>query len=351
MIQKIKSRIDFFYRNSVLDRKKETIIKKNIENSKNKKLIIIDIPEHGNIGDHAIAIAQNHFFKKFFSEYDLIEVPAGVSHRMISYIQNLLTSQDILLFHGGGNFGTLYKNHDQLRAEAIHNLKHTKFIQLPQTIYFSNDEQGKNKIEDSKLVYEKQKHKIVFCARETESYARFKNYFPENNSILVPDIVFSMDKLEYNFKRDGIITLLRDDFESAMFEQNNILIECLKKNFKKVNVSDTHLGYGTYIELEDREEIVYDKLQEVAQHEIVITDRLHGMIFAYLTKTPCIAIDNNNHKVRDTYNSWLKDCNYIHFVATITENELLHTVAKLVSLKPNEHSLISEFSPLKNAIK
>ena len=39
----------------------------------------------------------------------------------------------------------------------------------------------------------------------------------------------------------------------------------------------------------------------------MITDRLHGMIFAYITNTPCIAIDNSNGKVKNFYKTWFED--------------------------------------------
>ena len=351
MIKKIRSKIDTFYRHNFVDKQKERILIKKIEATLKPRLIIIDIPEHGNIGDHAIAIAQNYFLKNNFENYELIEIPAGVSHLMISYLQDLMSDEDIILFHGGGNFGTLYRSHDKLRANTINNLTHSKFIQLPQTIYFSNNEDGKEKIVNSQKIYESKRDNIVFCAREQESYSRLREYFPNNNSILVPDIVFSMDKLNYSGSRNGIITLLRDDFESANIENNSKLINSLKNNFSTVNISDTHLGYGSYIEIEEREKIVFDKLKEVSKHEVVVTDRLHGMIFAYLTETPCIALDNNNHKVRDTYNTWLKNCNYIYFSNNLAEEKIVDIVYELRNLKPIKHDLTPFFSSLKETIK
>ena len=31
------------------------------------------------------------------------------------------------------------------------------------------------------------------------------------------------------------------------------------------------------------------------------------MILAYITNTPCIALDNNNHKIGSIYKTWLKE--------------------------------------------
>ena len=46
---------------------------------------------------------------------------------------------------------------------------------------------------------------------------------------------------------------------------------------------------------------VYNKLTEFASARLVITDRLHGLIFSAITNTPCIAFDNLSGKVHGTY--------------------------------------------------
>ena len=43
---------------------------------------------------------------------------------------------------------------------------------------------------------------------------------------------------------------------------------------------------------ENREQLLKQKIEEFQSAELVITDRLHGMIFSVITGTPCIAFDN-----------------------------------------------------------
>ena len=52
---------------------------------------------------------------------------------------------------------------------------------------------------------------------------------------------------------------------------------------------------------EVRKSVIVNKLKEFAGAQLVITDRLHGMVFCYLTNTPCIVFSNYNHKVLGTY--------------------------------------------------
>jgi pyruvyl transferase EpsI len=60
---------------------------------------------------------------------------------------------------------------------------------------------------------------------------------------------------------------------------------------------------------------LYRKWSEFAHARLVITDRLHGMIFAAITGTACIALDNRSGKVSGSY-EFIKDLDYIRFLAS-----------------------------------
>ena len=59
-------------------------------------------------------------------------------------------------------------------------------------------------------------------------------------------------------------------------------------------------------------------MQEFCDAKLVITDRLHGMIFAAISETPCIVFSNYNHKVGGTY-EWIKQLPYIRYVENMGE--------------------------------
>ena len=71
----------------------------------------------------------------------------------------------------------------------------------------------------------------------------------------------------------------------------------------------THLGTAK-VSTKDREKEVLTKLSEVSKGRLLITDRLHAMIFAAITGTPCLAFDNATHKVRGVYR-WINKLDYI----------------------------------------
>ena len=61
------------------------------------------------------------------------------------------------------------------------------------------------------------------------------------------------------------------------------------------------------------------KLQEFADAEFVITDRLHGMVFAAITETPCIVFSNYNQKVKGTY-EWISCLPYIKYARDVRDS-------------------------------
>ena len=52
-----------------------------------------------------------------------------------------------------------------------------------------------------------------------------------------------------------------------------------------------------------RDYFLEKKFQEFRSREAVITDRLHGMVFAAVTGTPCVALDNVSRKISGVYQS------------------------------------------------
>lgn len=45
---------------------------------------------------------------------------------------------------------------------------------------------------------------------------------------------------------------------------------------------------------------------------LVITNRLHGIIFSAITETSCIVVNSLSHKIAGCY-EWLQGCSYIRF--------------------------------------
>ena len=83
-----------------------------------------------------------------------------------------------------------------------------------------------------------------------------------------------------------------------------------------------------------RERFVLRKMQQFANARVVVTDRLHGMIYAAYTGTPCIAFDNVSKKVSGVH-KWIQELEYVTIANDVSE---LPTLIKRVTNKSKEEN-------------
>lgn len=106
----------------------------------------------------------------------------------------------------------------------------------------------------------------------------------------------------------------------------------------------------TNILFDEREPIVKSKLKEFSNSQIVVTDRLHGMIFAALTGTPCIALNNSDRKVEGVY-AWLSDLPFIFFAKNIDDlNKFFPIALRNGAGRFDGRSYTKHFENLNNAL-
>lgn len=275
-----------------------------------KKIFLLVTPNHGNIGDQTISIAEIDFLKNNFN-YPIIEISDLLFEKFYkNRLKKIVKPNDIIALHGGGNVGIEYKILEEQRRFIIKNLPKNRIILFPQTIDFGTTLEGENEFNISKEIYSNHK-KLIVLAREEKSFEIFKNNFC-SNTYLVPDIVLT---LKPNIKHFGsnILTCFRSDVERTLSTSDKDNIFNVIRKFNLVlDESDTYVYLTIYPH--NRKKIVSALFSKYQNAQLVITDRLHGMIFAYLNGTPCIVFDNYNGKVKGVYNSWLKESKNIVFM-------------------------------------
>lgn len=272
-----------------------------------KTIFLIGTPVHENIGDAAIAYAELKYLKNILpKDNNIIEVDQNRMIKYLDVLKKVIRSDTRLILHGGGNMGDEWFKEEEDRRKIIKTFANNKMIIFPQTIHY----QDPKKFLESVEFYAKFKN-LTIVAREKKSFEILKNNY-KNEVILTPDIVLSLK--DYNYtndteKRKGCLLCYRNDNEAAMSEQIKTVIEKeLQK--RKIQYSYTDMISKNQILADVRENVIMNKLKEFAGARLVITDRLHGMVFCYLTNTPCIVFSNYNHKVFGTY-EWIKDVNFI----------------------------------------
>ncbi|MCA0756490.1 polysaccharide pyruvyl transferase family protein [Paenibacillus sp. N4] len=304
----------------------------NVDKEK-KKIIVSLAADYGNLGDVAITYAQTMFLKNNFPEYEVIDFPISRTFKDMKALKKICTPNDIITIVGGGNTGDMYDDIEYCRQFIINQFPQNRIISFPQTIDFSETANGKKALQRAISVYSKHKN-LVLTAREEKSFKKYQESFTTNKVLFVPDIVLSLDEQESKYQRDGITMCLRSDREKRVDKsQQNLLETELKKSYK-VNYYDTHINKDQ-LSIQERELELKQIWTVFKKSKIVITDRLHGMIFCAITKTPCIALDNSNHKISGVYNAWLKGSKYIKMVEHFNVEELQKEIEHLWNIDSN----------------
>lgn len=310
---------------------------------KNKKKVFFFLAaDYGNLGDVAITYAQTKFMES--NGYQVIEVPISQTAQGVWWVKNFIQPQDIIMLVGGGNMGDLYGQIEYLRQLVIQQFPDNKIISFPQTFDFSNTAKGKKWLNAAKKVYNKH-HQLTIVAREKTSFELMKANFPRNNVILTPDIVLSLNNVLDAAQRKGVVICLRDDQEKSIDNTTTQqVLEHLKDIFGQgMTYRDTHIAANN-LTVAARVSALNDIWQTFAQAQLVVTDRLHGMIFAYITNTPCIVFQNNNHKIKGTY-EWISSQSGIQLIEDF-DLEIFKAAFQNLMVKQNNTLDLKYYQPL-----
>lgn len=289
-----------------------------------KKIFLFHVPVNSNMGDQAIIYAEKKFVKKYFPNCKWIEISYYLEDRAFEFIINKIKSRDLILIQGGGSLGDLYPKEEQRTQRIVKTFTKNKIIIMPQTITYRKSKESDKLKKASSDVFSKHPH-LVICAREKISYNIMCDLFPKNKILLIPDIVLSLNYSKKFKRRRQILFLLRNDFEKQIQECQ---IKEIIKKAEKENISycmyDTFLD--DYLLLKKtygflRKRRLFKLLKKCAKSQLIVTDRLHGMVFSFLTYTPCYVFENINHKIRGVY-AWIENANAIKLVSKAEEVNL-----------------------------
>ena len=305
--------------------------------SKNKKYthLYIGSPIHGNLGDQQIRVSTVEMLKNLKIKFIEINMEEYFLFQEINfkYIKTVI-------LHGGGNIGDEYLQDNLIRDHAIRKFADKKIIIFPQTIFYKNQNSVNLKIAEQ--IYNNHKN-LILTLREQTSYNLAKKYF-DCKLLLTPDIVLYSDYRNKLKRKDRVLFLMRNDVEKSLTDDNfsNVLKQ-VKGLCSNIKFSDTTIKTTKYTT--NRKHSLKKKFKLISSSKLVITDRLHGMIFSVITGTPCIVFSNYNHKIKSTY-EWLKDLNYIYFVDDINKIDIEKIYENLLNVKPNYKSLKEKYKKL-----
>lgn len=297
---------------------------------------LMNTPYHGNIGDAAITVAEKKYLLCTFEEDEVIDISSKEYEKNKELLCESIKKKDIIFITGGGYMGELWEEEDKRVKDMIERFPDNKIIFLPQTFYYSKSEN----ITADKEFYDKHKD-ILFIHREKKSYDFFAQNIVEDDyrNQCFPDMVLSLKGKKDDETRENVLLCFRSDKESFLPEEARQAIrQLLKKKDIRYYEEDTVVNY--VVPSKAAEGILERKLLNYRKCKLVITDRLHSMIFAYITNTPCIVFDNLTQKISGVY-EWIKEVPYIILRNSI--DEIDNDVTNMLNSKRDQDIEINQY--------
>lgn len=297
-----------------------------------KNIYFLMTPTYGNMGDQAIEYATRKFISDFFPEYNVISINLEKTLVALNTIEKTIKPNDFIILQGGGNFGDFYPYCEEVRRFVIKKIRNNIIVSMPTTLTYSNEKKELNK---SERIINSNKNFINLC-REKYSYDFSEYHFPHCKNILCPDIAYYLDDIgsEYTQDRTMLCVCLRNDIEKVQTIDREKIIKKLFDMSESIIISDTQLyrSIPNSIKNEEMKSII----NKFRSYQLVVTDRLHGMILSYITRTPCIVFPSVDKKIVGSY-EWINNSNYIRFCNQYDEKLLLELCNELIgiSAQPN----------------
>ena len=321
-------------------------------NPQKKYAFVLFAADYNNLGDLAITVSQQKFLEELIGEeYTVVKINESDTYDWIREIKKMPPDNILITLIGGGNSGSLYDFIEIPRRFILKSFRSYKIISFPQTISFDDSEQALAIKNEFTSLANRCKN-LTLVAREKNSERIYKSN-SKARVLLTPDIVFSYEKyvkLGGNRQANSVALVLRDDKEKALdvsFQRS--LIELAEKRFDKVEYMDT---CDVEYKENNAQKLLDDYLAQLQSISLVITDRLHGMILSYITKTPCIVFNNSNQKIESTYNTWLQGQNIVR----LFNSERVEDLNQLIDDMMNQSEYISvnldeKFDSLREIVK
>ncbi|WP_243975784.1 polysaccharide pyruvyl transferase family protein [Vibrio natriegens] len=287
---------------------------------RDRKVAFLDIPAYFNVGDMLIYKGT----EQFFLDYNINVIYRSDCH---NYCNKKISQSEVILLQGGGNFGDLYDVHQKFREEIIDKFQDKTIILLPQTIYFSETKNLDVCAEKLSL-----HHDLHLFVRDDASYILAKKL--SDKVIKCPDMAYSLELLveptevglSYNCScTRKLLNMTRVDIENSGMSS-----ELIKKGFdwKDIITKTDYLILRMYkvmssipfirhkvfkIWLSSMDDIIFKSINYFYIHDVIYTDRLHGMILGTLLGKHIIMRDNSYGKNTGFSNLWLQDYPYIEY--------------------------------------
>ena len=306
--------------------------------------ILLDLPYYSNIGDILIWKGTESFLRKLSGK-------CLGKHSKETFDFRSLPQDCTILLLGGGNFGDIWREHQEFRLEVMRVYPDNSIIVLPQTVFYENKELLLADVEKMN----KHEH-LTICARDKTSAKILEDNNFKGKLLTVPDMAFCINpeeiKAEIEPADKDTLILMRKDKEIQLVdseEYQNVSFEDWPEIKESGAQAWHHLMTHTPEESDDYfvneyfPQRIDSGIKFVSSYKEVYSTRLHVAILRLLLDMPVVMLDNSYGKNKSFYESWLQDTE----LATMLSKEESFKIRSILSIKTLESVKDEEICHLK----
>lgn len=277
--------------------------------TRDKKIFLMDPPEHPNLGDQAQLMCTYKWLTDSFPNYEVFNLPTLRSTLNFGNYKSMFASsvyailchltlklfikkKDILVGHSGYFF---VDHHDgwKMYQEMLEMFPENKMIILPQTINFYTP----FILNYAKKMFSNKNNLILLC-RDEKSYDNAQKWFAGTKTLLYPDIVTSLvGTYPSNEDKSGVIFIIRNDVEAYYSKEEIKKLEDRFIDVRKEEIDTTLVVENWETVANNRDKYIYEAISKISTYQVAITDRYHGTIFSAIASTPVVVISSGDHKL------------------------------------------------------
>ena len=296
---------------------------------KGSPVAIVGFPNHPNVGDAAIWAGETAWLRRHGHTVSYACDLHGYSKASLA---SAIGTEGTILFHGGGNFGDVWPDHQLLRERVVGDFPTHRIVSLAQTMQFVDDfalERARKRFNGHP--------NITFLLRDRRSLQSSTEAFT-GPSRLCPDLAFALGPFDRIRPPDVTrLWLSRTDSERRASrltpppDGNDLLADwlsddhvtgrprarALKRRAEAKGRAIIREPASTLPGLQAR---ICDALASGRVHygrrllsrgEVVITDRLHAHILCVLSGIPHVIVETGYGKIREFHSTWTGELTFV----------------------------------------
>ncbi|BFZ56016.1 hypothetical protein PYCC9005_003058 [Savitreella phatthalungensis] len=296
--------------------------------------VLVGFPDHANKGDSAIFLGEETLLRMlnktiigmtvWLSSYDKQKIRAVLEAAGGASVAGII-------FHGGGNFGDLYPDHQIMREHVAADFPDYSIRSFPQTIAFNSEENLQRAVD----VFGRHQD-LQLAARDLESFDLMHERFRANSIEMLPDaatmlfclpremFIYAHDRQKSEIKiPEDVLLQARTDLEAGQNHGKGFQAfrDDLQRSQGESNIStavsviagdwlDEDVTKYEGISLPDR---ALDRVRAankfLTSARAYVSDRLHAHILGSLWGLRHVVLEEGEYaKIARYDQTWLQDC-------------------------------------------